>query len=94
MSIVAQQTTVYLAPTAGRRFLTKAAAINKEARAIIKKHFPNERGCRGDIDGCGPYGCGDRGWSLEHDEPERFQRYYRLLTTALKNAAQKTKEAQ
>jgi len=42
MSIIPQQTTVYLAPTAGRRFLTKAAAINKEARAIIKKHFPEE----------------------------------------------------
>lgn len=94
MSIIPQQTTVYLAPTAGRRFLTKAAAINKEARAIIKKHFPDERGCRGDIDGCGPYGCGDRGWSLEFDEPERFQRYYRLLTAALKRAAQNTQEAQ
>lgn len=42
MSIVAQQTTVYLAPTAGRRFLTKAAAINKEARAIIKSTSPTK----------------------------------------------------
>lgn len=94
MSIVSQTTVVYLAPTAGRRFLTKAAAINKEARAIIKKHFPDERGCRGDIDGCGPYGCGDRGWSLEVDEPERFQRYYRLLTAALKRTAKNAQEAQ
>ncbi|MGL6089604.1 MAG: hypothetical protein ACRC07_06115 [Pseudomonas paracarnis] len=89
MSIISQQTTVYLAPTAGRRFLTKAAAINKEARAIIKKHFPEERGCS-DSDCL----CGDPGWSLEVDQPDRFKRYYRLLTAALKRAAQNTPEAQ
>lgn len=76
---------VYFAPTAGRRFLTKQAAINKEARAIIKKHFPDQRGCRGEIDGCGPYGCGDPGWSLEADDPERFQRYYDKLCRAIRN---------
>ena len=92
MSIVAQQTTVYLAPTAGRRFLTKAAAINKEARAIIKKHFPEVQPHDCDAETCG--WCRDPGWSLEHDQPERFQRYYRMLTAALKNAVQNTQEAQ
>lgn len=62
MSIVAQQTTVYLAPTAGRRFMTKAAAINKEARAIIKKHFPEVQPHDCDAETCG--WCRDPGWSL------------------------------
>lgn len=83
MSIRVQQATVYFAPTAGRRYLTKRAAINKEARAIIKKYFPDERACRGEIDGCGPYGCGDKGWSLEVDQPERHARYMAKLTAAL-----------
>jgi hypothetical protein len=83
MSVIAKTTTVYLAPTAGRRFLTLRAAINKEARAIIKKHFPDESYCDGI--GCD---CGDPGWSLEHDQPERFKRYHRLLTAALKRTAQ------
>ena len=78
MSIEAQAATIYLAPTAGRRFLTKKAAINKEARAIIKKYHPDELGCPGLA--CD---CGDPGWSLERDQPERFARYYRLLTRAL-----------
>lgn len=89
MSIVAQQTTVYLATTAGRRFLTKAAAINKEARAIIKKHFPGELSCHDE-----ECGCHSPGWSLEVDQPERFKRYYRMLTAALKRADKNTQEAQ
>jgi len=36
------QSTVWLAPTAGRRYLTKRAAINAEARALIKKRHPTE----------------------------------------------------
>ncbi|MNE91402.1 hypothetical protein D3C80_1890100 [compost metagenome] len=83
MSIVSQTTVVYLAPTAGRRFLTKAAAINKEARAIIKKHFPDEGRKHSCDESCG--WCHDPGWSLEDDQPERFKRYYRMLTAALKN---------
>ncbi|EPV8688302.1 hypothetical protein ACWAUP_001975 [Pseudomonas aeruginosa] len=71
-----QQAPVFLAPTARRRFLTRRAAINAEARAIINKHFPIERGCS-----CG---CGDPVWRLEEANPERFARYYRLLSAALK----------
>lgn len=33
---------VYLAPTAGRTYLTKRAAINAEARALIKEKHPTE----------------------------------------------------
>jgi len=35
--------TVWLAPTARRRYLTKRAAITAEARALIKKKHPTER---------------------------------------------------
>lgn len=84
MSIEARQATVYFAPTAGRRFLTKKAAINKEARAIIKKHFPDERACSCSPDYCGM--CGDPGWNLESAQPERFARYYSRLTRALAGA--------
>lgn len=86
--IAQQQAQVFFAPTARRRFLTRKAAINAEARAIIKKHFPDERGCRGVCEACYPYGCGDTGWTLETGQPDRFQRYYRLLTTALKKVQQ------
>lgn len=83
MTITRQQVTVYYAPTAGRRFLTKRAAINKEARAIILKHFPSEatHDCS---EMCG--WCRDPGWSLEECQPERFRRYYRLLSAALRRA--------
>lgn len=82
MSIKVQQAAVYFAPTAGRRFFTKAAAINKEARAIIKKHFPEVKPHDCDAETCG--WCRDPGWNLEQDQPERFQRYYRKLTEALR----------
>ncbi|MFK1242560.1 hypothetical protein [Pseudomonas aeruginosa] len=48
----------------------------RPVRSIINKHFPIERGCS-----CG---CGDPGWRLEEANPERFARYYRLLTAVLK----------
>lgn len=86
MSIEAHPATVYLAPTAGRRFLTKKAAINKEARAIIRKHFPEEKSCPCSPEHCGM--CGYRGWSLEVDQPERFARHYRRLTKALARSIQ------
>ncbi len=75
-----QQTQVFFAPTARRRFLTRRAAINAEARAIIKEHFPSHRG-----GWVGPQAWDyEPGWSLEANEPERFARYYRLLTAVLK----------
>jgi hypothetical protein len=35
--------TVWVAPTARRRYLTKRAAIHAEARALIEKRHPTER---------------------------------------------------
>lgn len=37
-----KQAVVYYAPTKGRRYFSKAAAIKAEAKAIINKHFPPE----------------------------------------------------
>lgn len=83
MSIELQQAKVYFAPTARRRFLTKKAAVNAEARAIIKKHVPDEgKGHTCTMEECGY--CGDPGWSLEYDQPERFKRYYGKLTAVLR----------
>jgi hypothetical protein len=78
-----KQVVVYYAPTKGKRYLTKSAAIKAEARAIIKKHIPDEKSS-------GWYGGGssmnyDPGWSLEVDEPERFKRYFEKLKRALRN---------
>lgn len=82
MSIQTKQATVYFAPTAGRRYLTKRAAINREARAIIKKHFPDEgKGHTCTMEDCGF--CNDPGWTMEYDQPERFKRYMGKLTAAL-----------
>ena len=36
-------TTVWVAPTARRRYLTKRGAIHAEARALIQKRHPTER---------------------------------------------------
>lgn len=79
MTIERQTTTTYYAPTKRRRYFTKSAAIKAEAKAIIKKHFPDERGCSEPF--CE---CGDPGWSLEIDQPERWSRYYRKLCAALR----------
>lgn len=74
---------VYYAPTKGRRYFSKSAAIHAEARAIIKKHYPDEKGCSGICVGCEYPGCGDLGWSLEEAQPDRYARYYRMLASAL-----------
>lgn len=83
MSVEAKTATVYYAPTKGRRYLSKAAAVRAEARAIIEKHFPSERGCSGVCAGCTYPGCGDPGWRLEEAEPERYMRHYKNLRRAL-----------
>lgn len=42
VEITQTQATVYLAPTAGRRYLTRKAAANAEARALIRAKYPTE----------------------------------------------------
>jgi hypothetical protein len=37
-----QTATVYFAPTRGRRYLSKDAAITAEAKALIKRRYPTE----------------------------------------------------
>lgn len=36
------KSTTYLAPTARRRYLTKNAAANAEARAMVREKYPTE----------------------------------------------------
>lgn len=73
--------TIYYAPTKGRRYFSKQAAIRAEARAIIEKHVPSVRPCRCSPEYCGM--CRDPGWYLEQAQPERHARYMRMLTKAL-----------
>ena len=81
MTIESKVQKVYWAPTRGRRYLNKWSAVRAEARAIIRKHCPDVKPCRCAPGYCGM--CGDRGWSLDIDEPLRYSRYMRLLTNAL-----------
>lgn len=67
-----QQATVYYAPTRGRRYFTRSAAINAEARAIIKKHYPDQ-----------PSDPDDPGWSMERDETMQFASNLDRLVRAL-----------
>lgn len=71
--ISASKATVYTAPTAGRRYFTKRAAINAEARAIIFNKHPIEKACYDSS--C----CGDPGYHIEHDEPKRFATMLRRM---------------
>lgn len=81
MAIESKVQKVYWAPTRGRRYLNKWSAVRAEARAIIRKHCPDEKPCRCTPEKCGM--CGDPGWSLDIDQPLRYSRYMRLLTNAL-----------
>jgi len=82
MTITSSIQIVYYAPTKGRRYLSKYAAIRAEARAIIERHIPSVRPCPCRPEYCGM--CRDPGWNLEEAQPERHARYMRMLTKALK----------
>jgi len=71
--------TVYRSTTKGRRYLTKAAAITAEARAIIGAKHPSERP-EYDRDGR----CIDSGfhWSSMERSDVLFRRVRRLVKTA------------
>lgn len=73
---------VYYAPTRGRRYFSKAAAIRAESMAIIEKHVPSIKPCNCSPEHCGM--CKDPGWSLENDQPERHKRYMQMLKKALR----------
>lgn len=44
MAVKSMQATVYLAPTKGRRYLTKRSAVRAEAAAMLERKYPTERG--------------------------------------------------
>lgn len=63
--------------------MSKAGAINAETRAIIMAKHPFERGCM-DYN-CG---CGDPGWNIEHDKPDRYAKMFRRLRRIVARAVQ------
>ena len=74
MKIQTQTATVYYAPTKGRRYLTKRAAIKAEAVAIILKKYP-----RKDYEP-------DTGFyvDIRISEPVKFKRMMRTMIYLLK----------
>ena len=74
---------VYLAPTAKRHYLTRKAAANAEARALIRRKYPSERS-EPDV--------GFRGWHWSEDE--RLVRVHnRLSKRILQDAGRQALEA-
>lgn len=65
---------IYYAPTAGRRYFSKGAAVNAETRAIIKRKYPDESAPQ-DTNG---QQIG-QAWSMEYDDPARWAKIYRRL---------------
>lgn len=65
--------TAYFAPTKGKTYITKANAIKAETRAIILNKHPIEKACYDS--NC----CGDPGYHIEYDEPERYKKMFRRL---------------
>lgn len=73
MGEIAQtQATVYLAPTAGRRYLTRKAAANAEARALIRAKYPTERA---------EHDVGYSGWHWSNDD--RLRRVHARLASRI-----------
>lgn len=71
MGEIAQtQATVYLAPTAGRRYLTRKAAAAAEARALIRAKYPTERD-----------DAGYSGWHWSNDD--RLRRVHARLASRI-----------
>ncbi|WP_132862746.1 hypothetical protein [Stenotrophomonas sp. ATCM1_4] len=72
--------TVYRAPTAGRRYLSKRAAVRAEARALMERKYPTERGDETD------------GWHHWHwsEDPRLalvYDRLVRMLSRAMATGA-------
>ncbi|MCO7469470.1 hypothetical protein NJG16_05305 [Stenotrophomonas maltophilia] len=61
-------TTVYLAPTKGRRYLSKRSAVRAEARALLDRKYPADTGDESD---------GFHSWHWSSDE--HLQRVYDRL---------------
>lgn len=76
MKIEARQRIVYFAPTAKRHFMTKRAAIKREAAAIIMRKYPTEPMEYDNL------GCTDRGfiWSQDARLVRLNRRLIKILT--------------
>lgn len=71
-----QITTVWHAPTRGRRYFSKRAAINAEAKAIIYAKYPPE-----------PYESDTgHGFNIDIDEPERYEIMHRRMCLKLEKS--------
>ena len=69
MQVEAIPTTVYLAPTKGRRYLSKQSAAKAEASALLERKYPSEHGDGTD---------GLHGWHWSHD-PRLCRLHARLV---------------
>jgi len=74
--------TVYLAPTAGRTYLTARAAANREAAAMLERKYPTER----DDPECG----GGYHWTQSPTLVKVRQRLARIILRAYRRAARAT----
>lgn len=74
--VVALTATVFLAPTARRRYLTKKAAVRAEARALIARKHPTEREEYDDMGRCTYAGFH---WSQMPRADELFRRVCRMV---------------
>ncbi len=74
--IEATTRTVFRATTKGRTYLTKAAAIKAEARALIEKRHPTEKG---EFDGNGYQTDPGWHWMNIHRSDVLYRRVCRLV---------------
>ena len=70
-----QQATVFYAPTRGRRYFSRRAAVKGEANAKIFDRYPIE-----------PFES-DTGhhYDIRYDEPERYEKMLRRLSRLINN---------
>ena len=79
MNIIKKNKIVYYAPTRGRHFFSKRAAVSAEAKSLIYNYQPYEEA---DYDHTGRrLAC--TGWNIEHDEPERYKKLHGRLCRML-----------
>lgn len=65
----------YLAPTKGRRYLTKRSAVRAEARALMDRKYPAEKGDASD-------GYSNWHWSDDGHLQQLYERLVRLIACA------------
>lgn len=75
--------TVYRSPRAGRCYMTKRAAFQAEARAIIKAKYPDEKAEYEDGRMCYP----GSHWSDLPNSDKLYRRVTRMVRTAFENSS-------